>query len=103
MRAPTHSTLCAHAFGIIGITVCAALATVTPAVRAQTRFDPLKHFPAKPLLFASVHDVARLRERLSSTLLGRIATHPGWKEALAAPIAMLDRLGADGVAQFREK
>ena len=78
----------APGLGVILLALCTVLVPSREAVRAQTRFDPMRHFPARPLLFASVHDLSRLRERLAGTLLGRIATHPGWKEALAGPIGM---------------
>jgi prepilin-type processing-associated H-X9-DG protein len=48
---------------------------------APKRFEPEKHFPPEPLLYLSIHNVPRLKERLSGTLLGRIMTHPGWQRA----------------------
>src|SRR5437867_4880314 len=48
---------------------------------APRRFEPEKHFPPEPLLYVSIDNVSRLKERLSGTLLGRIMTHPRWRRA----------------------
>ncbi|HVR72886.1 MAG TPA: hypothetical protein VMT52_01075 [Planctomycetota bacterium] len=66
-----------------------ALAPLPPssAQEAARRFDSRLHLPARPLLHASLGSVERLRGRISGTLLGRIAAHPGWKGALEGVLA----------------
>lgn len=57
------------------------------AQEVAKRFDSRVHLPARPLLQISVGSVERLRRRLSETIWGRIATHPGWKGALGGLFA----------------
>jgi len=54
----------------------AVFLTTTAALRADERFDPLKHFPAPSMLYLSVESVSGLKQKLAATLAGRIVTHP---------------------------
>jgi prepilin-type processing-associated H-X9-DG protein len=50
---------------------------------APKRFVPAEHLPAERLAFLSVANGRRFGEKLAGTLIGRIATHPGWRQAFS--------------------
>ena len=64
----------------------------------ESRFRPDACFP-DGLLYASIASVSRLEERLASTLLGRMATHPGVRKAFEGLAVLLkERTAASGAA-----
>ena len=56
-------------------------ATFSLRAAEEKRFDPQAHFQGRALIFASVRNASELREGLASTLLGRMALHPGTRRA----------------------
>jgi len=82
----------------------------TPVVGAQdaegspgtVTFDPLKHLPQDSLVVVSVDRVGRLIDRLGGTLIGRMLTHPGWREAFASPLKLLGEQVDGATSEVKE-
>lgn len=74
--------------------LCVPLAPPLPAQETDgtKRFRPEEHFPSPSLLYFSVPSVSGLQEGFAGTLPGRLISHPGWRRALARPLALLDGL-----------
>jgi prepilin-type processing-associated H-X9-DG protein len=67
---------------------------VLPAAE-EPRFHPDACFP-DGVLHASIANVSRLEERLSATLLGRMATHPGVRKAFEGFAALVKEKAGGG-------
>ncbi|MBI4602529.1 MAG: hypothetical protein HY721_11270, partial [Planctomycetes bacterium] len=67
---------------------------------AAKRFSPEAHFPAPALVYAGVGNVARLDEKLSGTLPGRILSDPGTQRTFAGLIALVQEQVRQGSGPF---
>src|SRR5262245_13487118 len=71
------------------ILLAASLFPAGTASSAEERFRPEVSFPAESVVYLSVGSLRRVEEGFRSTLLGRIASHPGFRAALGRLPEML--------------
>ncbi len=85
-------SLCA-VFAVVGFR-----ASVYAQEAADVRFDPRSHFSGESVLFASIRDVDRLKERLAATQIGSIVSHPSVRQAFAGAVERLvDQLNRESI------
>src|SRR5206468_1379428 len=82
-----------------------AASSLVPALAAAQEarpFRPEECFPADTVIFVQVRNVESLRQKLGSTLFGRMATHPGIRAALGKLPDLLRGQLEVGTAEFSE-
>ena len=71
--------------------------------RPGERFSAFGNFPAKAVGYVSISNVTRLKEKLSETLYGSIATHPGIRATLAEGWDQVERALERETEEFTER